>query len=248
MPDIWVMDTGQALTRFFKRDSTKANNLTLLPSMEREFWTWLSSFALFIQYPSDLGYDDTGYKLPPFIVNYHKVNATKGAIVNDDGQLMLIRDEAVGLAAAAREKRNSVDVRLAKLVEIVNESPEDHFILWHDLEYERTKIKKALPEAVEIYGSQDMDIREKRTIDFADGKFRLLATKKSLSGSGCNFQRHCHRAIFMGIDYEFNDFIQAIHRIYRFQQEKQVIIDIIYTDAETQILRVLKRNGKITIH
>lgn len=239
-----VMDTGQALTRFFKRDSTKANNLTLLPSMEREFWTWLSSFALFIQYPSDLGYDDTGYKLPPFIVNYHKVNATKGAIVNDDGQLMLIRDEAVGLAAAAREKRNSVDVRLAKLVEIVNESPEDHFILWHDLEYERTKIKKALPEAVEIYGSQDMDIREKRTIDFADGKFRLLATKKSLSGSGCNFQRHCHRAIFMGIDYEFNDFIQAIHRIYRFQQEKQVIIDIIYTDAETQILRVLKEKWK----
>ena len=85
----------------------------------------------------------------------------------------------------------------------------------------------------------DYDEREQRVIDFADGRTRLFATKKSLSGSGCNFQRHCHRAIFVGIDYEFNDFIQAIHRIYRFLQTEQVIIDIIYTEAEGTIFQTL---------
>lgn len=78
-----------------------------------------------------------------------------------------------------------------------------------------------MPEAVEIYGSQDLDLRERRTIDFSEGKIRLFATKKEVSGSGCNFQRYCHRAIFCGIDYKFNDFIQAIHRIYRFCKPKK---------------------------
>lgn len=244
-----IMDTGQALTRFFQRDSTKANHLTLYPHKEDEFWLWLSSWALFIQKPSDLGYDDTGYDLPPLDVRYHEIpvdNTTAGA--DKDGQMKLIRDAALSLQDETKEKRDSINARVQKAVDIVNENPKEHFILWHDLETERHAIKKALPEAVEIYGSQDIDIREKNTIDFAEGKIRLLATKKELSGSGCNFQRHCHRAIFVGIDYEFNDFIQAIHRIYRFLQMKQVIIDIIYTESERQILKVLMDKWKAYNH
>ena len=91
-----------------------------------------------------------------------------------------------------------------------------------------------------IYGTQDIEVREKNTIDFSEGRIQYLATKKELSGSGCNFQRYCHRAIFVGIDYEFNDFIQAIMRIYRYLQTEQVIIDIIYTESEQQIAKVLK--------
>jgi len=237
-----IMDTGQALTRFFQRDSTKANNLTLYPHKEKEFWLWLSTWALFIQRPSDLGYDDTGYALPPMEVRYHKLKVQGDELTSEkDGQLKLIRDAAAGLKDAAREKRESIDIRVAKAKEIVDASPADHFILWHDLEAERHAIKKAMPEAKEIYGSQDMDIRERNTIDFSDGKFRLLATKKELSGSGCNFQRYCHRAIFVGIDYEFNDFIQAIHRIYRFLQTENVIIDILYMDSESAVLQALQR-------
>lgn len=235
-----IMDTGQALTRFFQRDSTKANHLTLYPHKENEFWLWLSSWALFIQKPSDLGYDDTGYNLPPLDVRYHEIavdNSTAGA--DKDGQMKLIRDAALSLQDEAKEKRDSITSRVQKAAAIVKENPEEHFILWHDLEAERHAIKKALPEVAEIYGSQDIDIRENNTIDFSEGKIKLLATKKELSGSGCNFQKYCHRAIFVGIDYEFNDFIQAIHRIYRFLQTKQVIIDIIYTESERQILRVL---------
>lgn len=234
-----IMDTGQALTRFFQRDSTKANNLTLYPHKEDEFWLWVSSWALFISKPSDLGYDDAGYDLPPLDVRTHVIRDTYGQEVDRDGQFKLMNDAAVSLSEAAREKRESIEVRVDCAKEIVDRDPDAHFILWHDLEAERAEIIKALPEAVDIYGSMDYDERERRVIDFSEGKTRLFATKKSLSGSGCNFQRHCHRAIFLGIDYEFNDFIQAIHRIYRFLQTEQVIIDIIYTEAEDPIYRAL---------
>ncbi len=240
-----IMDTGQALTRFFQRDSTRANNLTLYPHKEQEFWLWLSSWSLFITKPSDLGYDDTGYALPPMEINYHAVSYQhKDIDTEKDGQVKLLADAAVSLKDAAKIKRDSIDARVAKMVDIVEANPDEHFILWHDLEAERHAIKKALPEAVEVYGSQDYDIREKRVIGFAKGESRLLATKKSLSGQGCNFQYHCHRAIFLGIDYEFNDFIQAIHRIYRFMQTEKVIIDIIYTEEEQEILRVLLQKWK----
>lgn len=235
-----VMDTGQALTRFFQRDSTKANNLTLYPHREKEFWMWVNSWALFITKPSDLGYDDTGYVLPPLDIRYHKITPKERVMEADrDGQVKMFRRASVSLQDAATEKRESINARVEKMSEIVNSDPGSNFILWHDLEAERHAIKKALPEVVEVYGSLDLGTREKRVVDFSDGRIRLLATKKEISGSGCNFQKHCHRAIFLGIDYEFNDFIQAIHRIYRFLQTEQVIIDIIYTEAESEILRAL---------
>lgn len=240
-----IMDTGQALTRWFQRDSTKANNLTLYPHKEEEFWLWVSSWAFFITKPSDLGFDDTGYDLPPIQIRYHEIKTDLTAATTDkDGQMKLIKNAAVSLIEAAREKRDSIDLRLSKMAEIVNENPDDNFILWHDLEAERLAIKKALPETVDIYGSQDYDLREKRVIDFSEGRIRLFATKKEISGQGCNFQKHCHRAIFLGIDYEFNDFIQAVHRVYRFLQTKEVIIDIIYTENERQILQALLEKWK----
>lgn len=236
-----IMDTGQALTRFFQRDSTKANNLTLYPHKEAEFWVWMSTWALFISSPSDLGYDDEGYSLPPLDVRTHtiKMSADEELPSENDGQFKLLRNVARSLSEAAREKNVSIEKRVHKAKELIDNAPGENFILWHDLEAERHEIKRQLPEAVDIYGSMELDEREKRTIDFSEGRCRIFATKKSLSGSGCNFQKHCNRAIFVGIDYEFNDFIQAIHRIYRFLQIKQVIIDIIYTEAEEPIYKTL---------
>ncbi|MBQ8507193.1 MAG: DNA methylase N-4 [Clostridia bacterium] len=235
-----IMDTGQALTRFFQRDSTKANNLTLYPHREKDFWLWMSSWALFLQKPSDLGYSDEGYALPELIVNWHRLDVDNSSAGADrDGQMKLIRDSAFGLKDAAREKRDSIAARLGKAMEIISAAPGEHFLLWHDLEAERHAIENAIPEAITVYGTQDYDEREKRVIDFSEGRTRILATKKAICGSGCNFQRHCHREIFMGIDYEFNDFIQAIHRCYRFQQTKQVVIDIIYMESEAEIKKAL---------
>ena len=236
-----IMDTGQALTRFFQRDSTKANNLTLYPHKEREFWLWLNSWAIFLQNPSDLGYSDEGYDLPEISVIYHEVKADHSTAGSDpDGQALLFRDSALGLASASREKRDSMDDRVLKMKEILENDPDSHYILWHDLESERSAIQKAVPDAVSIYGTQDLEKREQAIVDFSDGKFKYLSAKPVIAGSGCNFQRFCHKAIFVGIGFKFNDFIQAIHRINRFLQTKKVEIHIIYSESEREILKTLQ--------
>ena len=174
-----VMDTGQALTRFFQRDSTKANNLTLYPHKEEEFWLWVSSWALFLSSPADLGYDATGYDLPPLDVRTHLITSRVGDVMDKDGQIKLMRDAAVSLQNAAKEKRESVAERVAMAKNIVDSDPEAHFILWHDLEYERETILQEIPGTVDIYGSMDYDERERRVIDFSEGNTRLFATKKA---------------------------------------------------------------------
>lgn len=233
-----IMDTGQALTRFFQRDSTKANNLTLYPHKEEEFWLWVASWAVFVGKPSDVNpkYSDEGYDLPPLKINYHRLDTIREeCIVDKWGQGMMFSEATNSLQDESKIKRDSIAQRVAKAKEIIEANPDDSFILWHDLEEERHEIKRQIPEAVAIWGSMDYDTREKKVIDFSDGKIKLFATKKILSGSGCNFQRYCHRAIFIGIDYKFNDFIQAVHRIYRFLQPEEVEIDIIYMDEEDEI-------------
>lgn len=236
-----VMDTGQALTRFFKRNSEKANDLQLYPHMEAEFWLWLHSWSIFLQKPSDLGHSDDGYDLPLLTVTYHEVQSpelTGG--YERDGQGVLIRDAALSLTDAARVRRESIATRIAKMLEIISGDPDSHYLLWHDLEAERHAIKAALPNAVEIYGSLDIEKRERRTIDFAEGQIQYLATKPEVSGSGTNFQRHCHKAIFLGVGYKFNDFIQAVHRIHRFLQSHAVEIHVIHMDTEREILKALQ--------
>lgn len=236
-----VMDTGQALTRFFQRDSEKAGNLTLYPHKEREFWLWVASWAVFITKPSDLGHDDTGYVLPELDVRWHEIPSDYGAAGADKhGQALLIQDVAMSLPAAAREKRESLPARVAKVREIVDADPADHFIVWHDLEDERHAIQTALPGAVSVWGSQDLEEREARIVGFSDGEHRILSTKPVIAGSGCNFQRHCHREIFAGVGHKFNDFIQAVHRTYRFGQGERVRIDIVHTEAEREIVASLQ--------
>lgn len=235
-----IMDTGQALTRFFQRDSTQANNLTLYPHKEREFWLWLNSWAIFLQRPSDLGFDDTGYDLPELKVIIHEVESDYDkAGFEKDGQGMLFKNISLGVSQASGEKRDSLPARVNKMAEIVRNDPDSSYILWHDLEDERRAIQDALPEAVSIYGSQDLDLREQAIVDFSDGKFKYLSAKPVIAGSGCNFQRFCHKAIFVGIGFKFNDFIQAVHRIQRFLQAHPVEIHIIHSEAERDVLRTL---------
>lgn len=233
-----IMDTGQALTRFFQRDSTKANNLTLYPHKEKEFWLWVSSWAIFLTKPSDLGYSDEGFDLPELDVKYHMIDvAPKNLIVDrQTNQIMAFKDSVFNLSKAAREKRESLPYRIEKMKEIIND--EDHYILWHHLESERAEIEKSV-DCKSVYGSQAEEIKEQNLIDFGDGKYRILATKPEIAGSGCNFQMHCHKNIFLGIDYKFNDFIQAIHRTHRFQQQHQVEVHVIYTRTEAPILKEL---------
>lgn len=235
-----IMDTGQALTRFFQRDSKKANNLTLYPHKEEEFWLWVSSWAIFAQKPSDLGHSDDGYDLPEIEVNYHEVKSDHSKAGFDrDGQGLMFTGTALGLESASKEKRESLSQRIDKVKEIIDAAPDDSFVVWHDLESERHEIQNKIPTAVSVWGTQNLEQREDRIIGFGNGEFRILSTKPIIAGSGCNFQRHCHREIFSGIGFKFNDFIQAIHRVQRFGQKQKVIIDVIHTESEREVLKVL---------
>jgi len=237
-----IMDVSQAKTRFFKRDSTKADKLTIHPHKEREFWLWVASWGLFVQRPSDLGFSDEGYDLPPLDVRWHEIPSDHANSGHDkSGQIRMLRESTLGISEAAAEKRDSLPDRIAKMLEIRAEDPAAHRLLWHDLESERDAIERAVPEAVSIFGKQDLEERERRILDFSDGKFQELAAKPIIAGSGCNFQRHCSWAIYLGIGFKFNDFIQSIHRLQRFLQTKPVRVDLIYTEAEREVRKQLER-------
>lgn len=251
-----IMDTGQALTRFFQRDSTQAGNLTLHPHKVREFWLWVKTWAVFIQLPSDLGYSDEGYIRPEIKIILHRLPADHSTAGYDSwGQGKLIRSAAAGLSAAAKEKRDSLDDRVAEVKKIIDsDGPDVHHIVWHDLNPERDALKKAIPGLVTITGDQSintLDERERIVERFASGEIKDFGTKSSLSGSGSNFQEFCWSNIFCGIGYKANDFMQAIHRTDRFGQifagwnrsgeTPRVEVHLIFTEAEDPIYEELMR-------
>ncbi|MCW5597677.1 MAG: hypothetical protein KIT80_23505 [Chitinophagaceae bacterium] len=236
-----VMDVGQSKTRFFKRDSTKADKLTLHAHKEEEFWLWVASWGLFVQKPSDLGHSDEGYALPELEIHWHEIpNNHEEAGFDYRGQGLLVKEQAIGIVESAKEKRDSLPKRIKKMMEIREINPEANRIIWHDLEAERHAIKKAIPSCAVVYGSQDDETKAKNIIDFSEGRIKELAGKPVMLGSGCNFQRHCSWAIFLGIGFKFNDFIQACHRIHRFLQTRKVRIDLIYTESEREVRRILE--------
>lgn len=238
-----VMDRGQALTRFFKRDSQKAGNLTIHPAHESAFWLWVSSWALFLTFPSDLGYSDDGYILPELKVIWHRLteNYLENIKTDSRGQTEVFTSSARSLSDSARERRRSLDARIEHAIGLIkSDDPEKHWLVWHYLEDERKALEESGIDLTTVYGSQDIDKREASILDFSHGKLRILATKPEIAGSGCNFQRFCYSNIFVGIDYKFQDFIQAIHRTHRFQQPHQVEVHIIHTEAEDAIVKTLQ--------
>ena len=249
-----VMDISQAKTRFFKRDSTKADKLTLYSHKEEEFWLWVASWALFISKPSDLTgnvEDDKGYILPPLDVRWHEIPTDHTQAGKEkNGQFKLIAETAVGLEGSAKEKQRSLLDRVNKMLELHNEDPEKHVILWHDLENERKAIEKAFPKCKSVFGSQKLELREDIVMQFSSGELAQLAGKPSMLGSGTNLQHFCSWAIYAGIGFKFNDFIQSVHRLLRFGQSSTVRIDLIYTEAERQIRKQLEnkwRNHNIMV-
>ncbi|WP_424493926.1 DNA methyltransferase [Salinimicrobium sp. GXAS 041] len=246
-----VISRGHALTRFFQRDSTKAGKLTLYPNKKEEFWKWVSTWAVFINKPSDLGFDDTGYNLPKMHLHEIEVeNLTDEPILNKSGDLVMFKDTTKSLVDTSREKSDTVDLRVNKAFDIVWDNSiahDDRWILWHHRESERAAIEKKFREDFDVksvYGSQSNSEKEDLLIDFSEGEYQILSTKPKIAGSGCNFQHACHRAIFVGIDYKFNDFIQAVHRILRFRQQHEVEIYLIFTQNEREILKALKAKWK----
>lgn len=235
-----IASRGHLLTRFFQRDSTKAGSLTLYPNKKAEFWQWVSTWAVFINMPSDLGHDNTGYDLPDIIIHEHCVKAdVKDSHTNKYGDLVLFKDLSNSLVEVSKEKRESIITRCEKAYNLAKDYPSA--IMWHHLEAERAVLEKLFKDdkAESVYGGQANDVKEDLLIGFSENRYDYLLTKPRIAGSGCNFQEYCSTAIFVGIDYKFNDFIQALHRIYRFGQTRQVHVHIILTENEYGVLKVL---------
>lgn len=393
-----IMDVGQAKTRFFRRNSEQADKLTLHPHKEREFWLWVASWGLFVQKPSDLGFSDEGYELPPLEVHWHEIGSDHSQAGADrQGQRLIFVDPAIGVTAAASEKRNSLPKRIERMVAIVREqrmvssvlsgtqnaisatgtnllsekqgtnpgtrtgleesqsrknetAPEnipreeqgqdqstvagmvpeqqdrgggkeqdketgalwpdargvpghhrhaargmrdlwtefphsedgrgplsrdgrsegyslptvqrgtgpvlrrsgdapgrgtlsDQLIIWCDLNDEQRAIEKALgAEGLtysSLYGRTDLEVRECLIEAWRARETDVFLSKPVMYGAGVNLQQ-CHTMIFVGVGYKFADWVQGIHRIYRFLQEHKCTVHVIYTEAESAIRRALE--------
>ena len=139
-----VASSMQIFNRFFQRNSSKAHEPTLFPHKIEEWWLWVSSWALMLTSPADLGYDATGYDLPPMEIRTHVLPSTMGMATDKDGQFRMEINQAASLKDAAHEKNRSIQARVAKSKEIVDSDPDAHFLLWHDLEEERREILRQI--------------------------------------------------------------------------------------------------------
>ena len=243
-----IMDTGQALTRFFKRDSTKANELHLYPHKRREFWLWLNTWACFLQRPSDLGYSDGGYALPELRVHWDEVQIDLlSDQVEKDGQGVLVRGGAMSTVDAAREKRRTIDARVARAMEIVAAHAIDRstkqIILWCDLNDEQEALERALTAAhmsfSSVHGSLSDDEIERRLETWLDGRTYALIGKPMMLGRGLNLQQ-CSTAVFVGITHKYEQTIQAVHRIHRFGQTRACDVHLLYAESEGEVRTVLQ--------
>lgn len=247
-----IMQVSEAKTRFFKRDSVKADKLTLHAHKEREFWLWVASWAIFLQKPSDLGagFSDEGYTLPGMTIRWHEVeNVDSDAGSERDGQGRLFANAALGITDASREKRRSMGARIAKMSQLVNDSHTDGYqaVVWCDLNDEQRAIEASLRadgfSFSSIDGVQELEEKEASLALWRSRKTEILVSKPVLLGSGVNLQQ-CAHAVFAGIGFKFADFIQAIHRVFRFLQTRHVTIDLIYTTAEHDIRLTLERKWR----
>lgn len=249
-----IMDTGLALTRWFQRDSTQANNLTLYPHKSGEFHLWLNTWACFLQSPADIGCDATGYVLPGMDVEYHEVAVDQSlTAVERDGQARLFRGGALGVSESAFEKRDSLTARVGMAMALVDgyhaADPTDQLILWCDLNAEQSALEKALTHRgitfSSVHGSLSTEESERRLASWKNRGTYALIGKPVMLGQGMNLQQ-ANKAIFVGITYKFNDLIQACHRVDRFGQTRRCQVHIIHAESERDVVATLRR--KWTAH
>lgn len=242
-----VASRGHLLTRFFQRDSTKAGNLTLYPNKEKEFWQWVSTWAVFVTKPSDLGHDDTGYNLPKLnTIEYCIEKRQEMYYKNKFGETVLFEDAQRDLNAVAKEKRETVNIRVDKCIELVN-SIQGQVVIFCHLNSEQDTIEKVLKDNGQTYssirGGESESAKETKLQAWRDKETKVLLTKDTMYGSGVNLQQ-ANEMIFVGLNHKFNNFIQGIHRIYRFGQTKECNIHLIFTTNEYPILKVLYKKWK----
>lgn len=227
---------AEMLAEFFVHDGGDTSVWRLKGHAREAFWRWVVSWGALIRKPSDLGFDDSAYALPPLHVHEHTVETEMA--VNG----MLFAMEAQTLSERREARKSSLEDRVNDCASIVNDDAEP-WVVWCDLNAESDALCKAIPGAVEIRGADDVDTKESRLQDFASGKIRVLVTKPSIAGWGLNWQ-HCNRMAFVGVTDSFEAYYQAVRRCWRFGQKRPVHVHIFASEAEGAVVSNLKRKER----
>ena len=226
----------EMLSEFFVHDGGDTQTWRLKGHARAAFWRWVSSWGALIRRPSDLGYDDAAYALPSLRVTQHAV------ATNAETTGMLFAMEAQTLMERRDARRASLDERVRECASIVN-ADRQPWIVWCDLNAEGDALRDAIPDAVEIRGSDDADVKERRLLEFADGKIRVLVTKPSIAGFGLNWQ-HCARMAFVGVTDSFEAYYQALRRCWRFGQTREVHVHVFASELEGSVIANLARKER----
>ncbi len=232
------------LNRFFKNDLNNSAQgrmrgevikWRLKGHAEEPFWRWVCSWARAIRRPSDLGYDDARFQLPPLNEVEHLVEVNTLA----DGFLFAM--PAVGLKEQREERRRSVEERCEMIAQIVNKTGEPALV-WCHLNDEGDMLQSLIPDAVQVAGSDSDDAKEKRLEAFSEGNARVLITKPKIGAWGLNFQ-HCNHVTFFP-SHSFEQYYQAVRRCWRFGQKRAVRVDIVTTEGERGVMQNLQRKAE----
>lgn len=199
------------------------------------FMRWLAQWAIALRKPSDIGGSDAGFELPGLHVDADYV-PYRGFV--PDGQLFAY--DIGGVGGRSRVRRETLDARVAKSVELVNRHPDDQWIIWCGLNDEADRLEKLIPGAVNVKGSMSAEDKARAFLDFADGNIRVLVTKAQMAAFGLNWQ-NCHRMIFCGINDSWESYYQSIRRCYRFGQRHVVDVHIVCSDLESEIAANIQR-------
>ncbi len=232
-----VMRAAEMLATYFTHDGGETQKWRLKGHAQKEFWRWVASWAAMAQHPSDLGFDDAGYDLPELRMHEHIVTAEAA-----DDQESLFALPALGLLETRRARKQSINERVLTAAQLVREEP-GTWLIWCELNAEADALQNALPDALEIRGSDSSDDKERGMLAFADGIEPVLISKASICGFGMNFQR-CHKMIFVGVSYSWESLYQAIRRCYRFGQTQAVDVHLILSEPEQPVLESLKRKER----
>ena len=232
-----VMRSSEMLARWFIADQSEMGRYRLKRHGIRPFWSWVASWARCVGKPSDLGYSDDGFDLPPLNVHHHVIDSdmTIGA---EDGEFF--RKVDTSATSIHKEKRITSGIRAEKIAELVRAEPAESWMIWVETDYDADSIMALLPEAVEVRGSMRPEIKEERLIGFSNGDIRILVSKPSIAGFGLNWQ-HCARTAFVGLSFSYEMFYQAIRRFWRFGQQRPVECHIAMADTEMAIWQTIKR-------
>jgi hypothetical protein len=227
-----VMGRGKMLGMFFSHRGDTTQQWELKGHARRAYWRWMASWARTLRKPSDLGFDDGNFDLPPLVVERHVISTAR----TGRGFFQFIKSRDGELA----ERRESVVPRCRKVAELV---PDDRpCVVWCHLNPEGDLLEKLIPDAVQVAGRHSDAEKEERLQAFAEGQIRVLVTKPKIGGWGLNWQ-HCSDVICFP-SYSYESFYQTIRRCWRFGQKRKVKVNIVLTEAQTPVMQSMIRKER----